>query len=621
MASPYCIKDALLKGAKNMTELAGTILKIKETCPKDMLDPAKGILSFVAANALTTGNPELIAGFGAWTTYQAKTIIGRLIDFKIPLIVLILQLARAPLGSFIESFTVLHLVANPSDSIASFFHTLSFCFGILEAVREAHGVGSEYGAMGWKKRPWRDRFSRAWRKCMPSWLVQPPKPDEVEDDCKVLALVLGAYMFIGIPPVSMGVASRPANRRAVISKAIIKQQVGEQNRDPDAFRKAARSLAADRRIHKLPVLAALFGFVTAVLFKYIYIDHDEYDKENPQAIQLWSLSSSMTISWPIIAEFQSWIIGVPKSADSTRRILHQLEEDLGYNRRKLQLSPRKRDTVPILVDFGALPNFRPDRWHKQECHPDDAIHAIAPKWLDMMAFFIVSTGCLGGVWLAARVPPEGWNCRAANKVFMLSNYALSAAVQSLILNRRSTDKLGSWARIVLTTVVDLIVFASLAGDIFITQAGVFNCPGCFVEMVRGIPGVLLTPFSWDIVRKRLEREYPGILFGIFLLQFVICVVILICFWEARGVFRQSDVEPEYEGPNRKFGPTPAPSSVVVTAPGNHQQEKELVVGHSETKEKIPEVTTVPVLPDEGVSEAHGLPTVERRQSWNQSALL
>jgi len=59
--------------------------------------------------------------------------------------------------------------------------------------------------------------------------------------------------------------------------------------------------------------------------------------------------------WPMIAVFQAFIIGMPKSTDSTLRILKQLEKDLHVSGQMLGASTQE------LVESGAVANYRPDR--------------------------------------------------------------------------------------------------------------------------------------------------------------------------------------------------------------------------------------------------------------------
>ncbi|PVH97177.1 hypothetical protein DM02DRAFT_658536 [Periconia macrospinosa] len=472
---PYCIADILADPPRafSIAALANITTVINQTCPWDLLRPTT-LKPSVAFN-LTTGNNFILSDLlGPWTTYPARIIMSRLIDFKLPLLVLIFQLPRPPLRFWVECFALLHLVSSPVDSIASYFFALSECFGVLKKIK-----------------------------------YEARRMREVKTDCKKLSLVVIAYATIGKPV------------------GDIAEQIHLQASNPAAFRKAAHSLAADRRINFIPVGAALLGFVVAVLFKYVYIDHKDYDDMNPQHVQIWSLSSSMTVMWAITAVFQASIVGMQKTRDSTRRILCQLEEDLNHRE---NLVVKLKDQV----DHGAVPNYRPDRWSS-----NSDLKVRSPWTLDLMALAIVATGSLGGVWLAARVPPEGWNCRTGVKVVMFLHYLLGGVVQ-LVINWLPVS---TWPKVYATAILDLLVLSSFTGVIFTTQVGVLNRVGCYVqEISKGVWGVVLPPFTWETVRERLHLEYPAILFGFMGLQIFICLGIWRGFREARQVYRQDDTE-------------------------------------------------------------------------------
>lgn len=165
-----------------------------------MLDSARGIIRFDDIRNLTShaGNSDILpVWFSPWNNYDTKIVLGRLIDYKLPLLVLILQLPRAPLGWRIESFTLLHLVGNPVASIASLLYTLSSAFAVLKAVRKSYGPRwsnrTEAGFSRW------ERISR-WFRRQPIVFWLSADPDPVEENCKAVSLVLIAYATIGMAP-------------------------------------------------------------------------------------------------------------------------------------------------------------------------------------------------------------------------------------------------------------------------------------------------------------------------------------------------------------------------------------------------------------------------------------
>ena len=272
--------------------------------------------------------------------------------------------------------------------------------------------------------------------------------------------------------------------------------------------------------------------------------------------------------WAISAVFQASIVGVQKTRDSARRILCQLEEDLdrralistllarlvagGISTTQFELkldTQIREDLVAPLkdqIDHGAVPNYRPDRWSRTTVDLQ-----MRSSWtLDLIALAIVATGSLGGVWLAARVPPEGWNCRTGVKVVMFLHYLFSGVVQ-LLVNRLPVS---TWPKVYATAILDLLVLLSFTGIIFTTQVGVLNRVGCYMqEISKGVWGVVLPSFTWETVRERMHLEYPVILFGFLGLQILICLSIWVGFREARQVYGQDDTESQTKSSHPSTG--------------------------------------------------------------------
>lgn len=70
---------------------------------------------------------------GPWTHYETALVFGRLIDYKLFLLQLVSQLPRpqTSLGVWGQSFSVLHLVADPIDTLSGYLTTLVECRRIL----------------------------------------------------------------------------------------------------------------------------------------------------------------------------------------------------------------------------------------------------------------------------------------------------------------------------------------------------------------------------------------------------------------------------------------------------------------------------------------------------------
>jgi len=180
-------------------------------------------------------------------------------------------------------------------------------------------------------------------------------------------------------------------------------------------------------------------------------------------------------------------------------------------------------------------------------------------WLDAAAVAITATGSGGAVWLAAAVPPQGLNCRTVVKLVMLAVYVAKYLLQ-LLVNRlwRGNDgaaaaaaaspsswKYPSYSRMLVSALLDFCSVAVFATIIFTTQIGILNRPGCYWQCLspESPDSCAIYPpsASWEsAVQPRLRGLYPGILFGFLGGQLAICIVIIVVFWSARGVYLQDD---------------------------------------------------------------------------------
>lgn len=63
----------------------------------------------------------------SWTAYDPGSIIARLLTWKTPLVQLLFSFSRMPLGWNVELFTLIHLLGDPIDTLASLMFTLELC--------------------------------------------------------------------------------------------------------------------------------------------------------------------------------------------------------------------------------------------------------------------------------------------------------------------------------------------------------------------------------------------------------------------------------------------------------------------------------------------------------------
>jgi hypothetical protein len=87
---------------------------------------------FEGTRMLTCAACEKITGLGnsiwtEWTPYPIADIWNRIVVWKLPLLQLLSQFPRPPLGPWVETGVMLHLLGDPIDSVASMFVTLATC--------------------------------------------------------------------------------------------------------------------------------------------------------------------------------------------------------------------------------------------------------------------------------------------------------------------------------------------------------------------------------------------------------------------------------------------------------------------------------------------------------------
>ena len=334
----------------------------------------------------------------------------------------------------------------------------------------------------------------------------------------------------------------------------------------------------------------------AVAVKYIYIGKDKFDDDNPQHIDIWSLSSSMTMMHIVPNVLLASLISVHQSRYTARRFLEQLEAHVADHLKtdwSAAAAPPRAGSPPThierMLDWlrrpiapGSVPNWRPDRrrgGRRRDAilmvpslaaavalprrHPlrADAVASFLAtagwRWLDVTAVVVTATGSAGAVWLAAEVPPRGLNCRAVVKLVMLAIYVAKYLAQRLLNwllcgSRSTTDSCGKMLLSALLDICSVVLFATV---IFTTQIGILNRTGCYRQCLGGGPdecAIYPPKATWGVVQEGLQHLYPAILFGFLGMQLVICVVLICIFCSARKVFLQDDkplpAEEDWEPP-------------------------------------------------------------------------
>ena len=74
--------------------------------------------------------------WSGWTPCPISDIWTRIVVWKLPLLQLISQFPRPPLGPSVETSVMIHLLGDPIDSVASMLLTLAICQARVERAKE-----------------------------------------------------------------------------------------------------------------------------------------------------------------------------------------------------------------------------------------------------------------------------------------------------------------------------------------------------------------------------------------------------------------------------------------------------------------------------------------------------
>jgi len=323
----------------------------------------------------------------------------------------------------------------------------------------------------------------------------------------------------------------------------------------EVVRQTGRSLAADRSTKFLPIIVAQIFFIAAVaiaLFRTTASAGDNaqgdtlYDK-----LQAHSIAFSAQYFWILPAVFLSSIIGVSQTEAAIPRILRRFQGDLDVvnlpedhpgQPQRIQMPNDCLGDVQRRILRGGVYSWQPSSstGSTSQPRPADNSHALLP-------YPVLLLGTVTGMLLSALVPPDGFNCRHAGEISMVTAWILSALADN-ILNRlwplADAQPVGSnRSTIVLwvTIVKDFVMtFATMAG-VVVMQIGIFNRCACYTRWGRVGLTLLERPDVAATLIHRLNTVYPAITFTSIGIELVI-VPLYFCirYCDALRVFIQRD---------------------------------------------------------------------------------
>jgi hypothetical protein len=124
---------------------------LNETCAagSEVFFESTRMLTNAACLRITGLSNDLWAG---WTAYPISDIWNRIVVWKLPLLQLISQFPRPPLGPSVETGVMMHLLGDPIDSVASMLVTLAVCQQRAKQAKELCGLpeGDPAYTKAWK---------------------------------------------------------------------------------------------------------------------------------------------------------------------------------------------------------------------------------------------------------------------------------------------------------------------------------------------------------------------------------------------------------------------------------------------------------------------------------------
>jgi hypothetical protein len=402
-------------------------------------------------------------GQPSWRVYPGYDIWVRLTVWKFPLLQLIAQFSRPPLGLRGEAFAVIHLIGNPVDTVFSLLKKLVICQRRANRFRALLGYG-------WKE----------------------------------LAL-----MAISCDESGHGDEAQRILEDTLVPLLLQPQNDWSENeqRKWKRYRKAARSLAADRVTKFFPVAIALSLFIGSIAIAIARLSSSPPNPTNPINIEAHSIAFSALYFYIITAVFLSSMIGVSQSEKSIPRILKSLGEP------KIPHGKERQDRL----QKGGLYSWQ--RWHGNST--DWCLYALAA--------LIVTIGPLSSILISWYTPPEGWGCRhcAYSTVFLL--YATSSLLDIPI---------GRLFWLAFTK--DLILGLANLTLLGMAQLGIFNSCTCWSKFGRaGVP-LPQEDVVYQILKWRFKAIFAPVALGCIAIQIALCGVSCWWFHDAYTVLLQRD---------------------------------------------------------------------------------
>ncbi|KAF2833561.1 hypothetical protein CC86DRAFT_365424 [Ophiobolus disseminans] len=115
--------------------LYNVYLDLNRTCAwgSDIFLDKTRMLTNAACERITGNDGSIWTG---WTSYPIPDIWNRIVVWKLPLLQLLSQFPRPPLGPNVETGVMMHLLGDPIDSVSSILLSLAICQERVERAKK-----------------------------------------------------------------------------------------------------------------------------------------------------------------------------------------------------------------------------------------------------------------------------------------------------------------------------------------------------------------------------------------------------------------------------------------------------------------------------------------------------
>ncbi|KAF1921844.1 hypothetical protein BDU57DRAFT_64211 [Ampelomyces quisqualis] len=440
--------------------------------------------------------------WAGWTAYPISDVWNRIVVWKLPLLQLLSQFPRPPLGPSVETGVMLHLLGDPIDSVSSICLSLAACRKRAEQAKKLCKVTGT--------RENHPCFQRRW---------------------KGLAIILVSYDECGLSEQTTDFCN---TFRAMTRKR------GFEDRIRHVYEEAAGSLAGDRQTRTLPVVLAEIFFIGGWIVSLIKAAGSEPSPTNWVNVEAQSIAISALYLWVTSAVVLGSVIGASQTEDAVPRILHTLEHDI----LALRGLANSRPSFEKRVDGG---------WCKRNI--DRAIHGGTYSWRPMkwragygprgprnaiFAYFAAATlfvGCsfLVSAILSYLVAPRGWSCRHIPESIVFLLWVLSVLAGIACENLCKGRKL-FWA----VFWKDLVCALSNIAIVIVVQWGIMNRCSCWSGWGSTFVHLPQLPEVKADLLFFIRNLAPWIVFAALMFHLLFCAAVMWKYWDAIRVFIQRD---------------------------------------------------------------------------------